>query len=167
VDRDIKFLYLSTEIQNSNRKQKRFVAGFIQIGVRIMESKEIKKTGGGFWNWFDPRNRQPGTWAFILNRVTGLGLTLYLFLHLIVLGLLAQGPDAFNTFIKLASSPIFLFGELLVVAAGIIHGLNGIRIGLTTFGVGVSKQKQMFYVFFAIAIVLSLFFAVVMFRHSV
>ena len=132
-----------------------------------MESKEIKKTGGGFLNWFDPRNRQPGTWAFILNRITGLGLTLYLFLHLMILGLLAQGPDAFDAFIKLASTTIILIGELLVVAAGIIHGFNGIRIGLTTFGVGVTKQKQMFYVFFAIAVVLSLYFAIVMFKHSV
>jgi succinate dehydrogenase / fumarate reductase cytochrome b subunit len=132
-----------------------------------MESKEIKKTGGGFLNWFDPRNRQPGTWAFILNRITGLGLTLYLFLHLMILGLLALGPNAFDAFIKLASSPIILIGELLVVAAGIIHGFNGIRIGLTTFGVGVTKQKQMFYVFFAISIVLSLYFAIVMFKHSV
>ena len=132
-----------------------------------MESKEIKKTGGGFLNWFDPRNRQPGTWAFILNRITGLGLTLYLFLHLMILGLLAQGPDAFDAFIKLASTPIILIGELLVVAAGIIHGFNGIRIGLTTFGVGVTKQKQMFFVFFAISIVLSLYFAIVMFKHSV
>jgi succinate dehydrogenase / fumarate reductase cytochrome b subunit len=132
-----------------------------------MESKEIKKTGGGFLNWFDPRNRQPGTWAFILNRITGLGLTLYLFLHLMILGLLALGPNAFDAFIKLASSPIILIGELLVVAAGIIHGFNGIRIGLTTFGVGVTKQKQMFYVFFAIAVVLSLYFAIVMFKHVV
>jgi len=32
--------------------------------------------------WFDPRWRAVGTWAFILNRVSGLGLTVYLFLHL-------------------------------------------------------------------------------------
>ncbi len=45
-----------------------------------------------FWRWFDPRNRQIGTWGFILNRITALGLTLYLGLHLIALGQLAQGP---------------------------------------------------------------------------
>ena len=27
--------------------------------------------------WFDPRGRDAGSWAFILNRLTGLGLTFY------------------------------------------------------------------------------------------
>ena len=44
-----------------------------------------------FWRWFDPRNRQIGTWAFILNRITALGLTLYLLMHLVALSQLAQG----------------------------------------------------------------------------
>ncbi len=131
-----------------------------------MESQEKKNNGGNIWNWFDPRNRQPGNWAFILNRITGLGLTLYLFLHLIVLGQLAQGPAAYDNFIALAKSPIFIAGELLVVAAGFIHGLNGIRVGLTTFGIGVSHQKQFFYVIFTVAVVLSAYFALRMFAHS-
>jgi len=114
-------------------------------------------------SWFDPRNRQPGTWAFILNRITGLGLTLYLFLHLIILGQLAQGPEAYDSFIALAKTPLVLFGELLVVVAGIIHGLNGIRIILTTFGVGVPRQKQMFYGMMVIAVIASIIFAVRMF----
>jgi len=28
------------------------------------------------WRWFDPRGRKMGSWAFILNRITALGLTL-------------------------------------------------------------------------------------------
>ncbi|HNS63931.1 MAG TPA: hypothetical protein PKN11_05870, partial [Anaerolineaceae bacterium] len=90
-----------------------------------------------FIQWFDPRNRQVGSWAFILNRITALGLTMYLFLHLIALGNLARGPEAYNNFIALAKTPLIKFGEMLVIAAGIIHGLNGIRIALTSFGIGV------------------------------
>ena len=51
-----------------------------------------------FWRWFDPRNRQIGYWAFILNRITALGLTLYLVLHLIALSQLSQGAAAFVRF---------------------------------------------------------------------
>ena len=48
------------------------------------------------WQWIDPRGRESGGWAFILNRITAIGLTVYLFLHLIVLGKLAQGAEAFD-----------------------------------------------------------------------
>jgi succinate dehydrogenase / fumarate reductase, cytochrome b subunit len=127
-----------------------------------MEAQK-NNNGGSLWNWFDPRNRQPGSWAFILNRITGLGLTLYLFLHLIILGKLAQGPQAYDDFIALAKSPLILVGEFLVIAAGLIHGLNGIRVILTSFGIGNAQQKHLFYGLFAVAIVASALFAVRMF----
>jgi succinate dehydrogenase / fumarate reductase, cytochrome b subunit len=108
--------------------------------------------------WFDARYRSAGMWAFALNRVTGLALTFYLFMHLAVLGTLARGPEAYDGFVALVKSPVFLFGEWLVVAAGFYHGLNGIRIVLTSFGWGVPYQKQMFYVLFVLTAVISLYF---------
>jgi succinate dehydrogenase / fumarate reductase cytochrome b subunit len=107
---------------------------------------------GNFWRWFDPRSRSVSTWAFILNRVTALGLTLYLFIHLIVLGKLAQGPQAYAEFLELAHTPLIKFGEMLVIAAGLIHGLNGIRIALTSFNIGTKYQKQIFAGLMLIAI---------------
>jgi succinate dehydrogenase / fumarate reductase cytochrome b subunit len=113
--------------------------------------------------WFDPRKRHPGTWAFILNRITALGLSLYLILHLFMLGKLAQGPEAYDTFIALAKTPVVKAGELLVVAAGLIHGLNGIRIALNSFGIGVTRQKQIFWILMALAATGTAFFAYKMF----
>ena len=113
--------------------------------------------------WFDPRKRHPGTWAFILNRITALGLTLYLFLHLFMLGKLAQGPEAYDTFIALAKTPLVKGAELLVIAAGLIHGLNGIRIALTSFGLGVNRQSELFWFFMTLAFLGILVFAYVMF----
>ena len=106
-----------------------------------------------FLKWFDPRNRKLGSWAFILNRITAIGLTVYLFLHLVMLSKLAQGPEAYNAFIKLAKTPVVLIGEMFVVAGGIIHALNGIRIGLNSMGIGTQVQKQLFVflMFFAVA----------------
>ncbi len=103
--------------------------------------------------WFDPRWRQVGTWAFSLNRITALGLTLYLAMHLVVLSQLAGGAQAYDGFLALLRNPIFLFGEFLVVAAGVIHGLNGLRIALTSFGIAVPYQKQLFYLLMAVALV--------------
>ena len=126
---------------------------------------EIHQSPRKMIKWFDPRNRNLGSWAFILNRITGLGLTLYLFLHLIMLGQLAKGPQAYDGFIALVKNPLFLIGELLVVAAALIHGLNGIRIGLTSFGIWAKYQKQLFVILMSIALLSIAFFAFRMFTH--
>lgn len=128
-----------------------------------MENKRNQPSPRRFWMWFNPVGRETGGWAFILNRVTALGLTFYLYLHLLVLSQLAVGPQAYDNFVTLMSNPIIIIGELLVVAAGIIHGLNGIRIVLTTFGIGVTRQKQLFYGFMAVALIAALVFGIRMF----
>ena len=126
---------------------------------------EQSQKPANFIKWFDPRNKSLGSWAFILNRITGLGLTLYLFLHLIMLGQLAKGPEAYDGFIALVKNPIFLTGELLVIAAALIHGLNGIRIGLTSFGIAGGKQKQLFVGLMTVAFIAIVYFAFRMFTH--
>ncbi len=116
--------------------------------------------------WFDPRNKSLGSFAFIINRVTALGLTLYLLMHLVALGQLAQGPEAYDGFIAMMKNPLFKLGELLVIAAGIIHGLNGIRIALNSFGVGVRHQHTMFLLLMALSLILILFFGWIMFAEG-
>jgi succinate dehydrogenase / fumarate reductase, cytochrome b subunit len=128
-----------------------------------MDTQNNKPSAAKFWTWFNPVGRDTGGWAFILNRITALGLTFYLFLHLVILGQLAKGPQGYNSFIELMSSPIWIAGELLVVAAAFLHGLNGIRIILTTFGVSVTRQKQLFYGLMVIALIAILIFGFHMF----
>lgn len=132
-----------------------------------MENSVRKTNWWEAWRWFDPRAKSLGTFAFILNRLTAIGLTVYLFLHLYMLGQLAQGPEAYDAFVALAKTPVVLFGEWIVVVGGLIHGLNGIRVILNSFGIGVPHQKQLFLVLMAIALIGSIIFAVVMFSHAV
>ncbi|HLO32958.1 MAG TPA: succinate dehydrogenase, cytochrome b556 subunit [Anaerolineales bacterium] len=123
-----------------------------------MEHTRNQPSAGKFWSWFFPIGRQAGGWAFALNRVTAIGLTLYLFLHLAVLSLLAQGPGSYDKFLALTENPFIKLGEWAVVAAVFLHGLNGIRIILTSFGIGVTRQKQLFYAFMIIAVFVILIF---------
>jgi succinate dehydrogenase/fumarate reductase cytochrome b subunit len=58
---------------------------------------------------------------------------------------------------------LFILAELLVVAAGIFHALNGLRIVLTSFNIGVGIQKQLFVGIFLLSTVAALIFAVRMF----
>ncbi|MFC2054474.1 succinate dehydrogenase, cytochrome b556 subunit [Chloroflexota bacterium] len=128
-----------------------------------MSERESKQTYSNWFKWFDVRHREIGDWAFVLHRLTALGLVLYLGMHLIVLGTLTLGPEAFNSFIDLAHNPLFILGELLVVAAALYHGLNGLRVGLTSFGVAIPYQKQIWYVVMAIAVIVSIIFGISMF----
>lgn len=114
--------------------------------------------------WFDPRGRSIDMLGFILNRITALGLTLYLFLHLIMLGQLAIGEKAYDSFLAVVHHPLFTLGELLVIAAGCLHGLNGIRIALISVGIGTRYQKAILILFLGMAIVGTLYFAYFMLR---
>lgn len=113
--------------------------------------------------WFDPRQRDSGSWAFILHRLSGIGLTVYLGMHLLVLSTLARGPAAYDSFVALAKSPLFLLGELLLIAGGLYHGLNGLRVSLTSFGFGLAYQRQLFYAVLAGTALISAIFAIRMF----
>ena len=128
-----------------------------------MERTRNQPSPGKFWSWFIPIGRETGGWAFALNRITAIGLTFYLFLHLAVLGLLAQGPGGYDNFLALTENPFIKLGEWAVVAAVFLHGLNGIRIILTSFGVGVTRQKQLFFGFLVVALLFILMFTLRMY----
>ncbi len=99
----------------------------------------------GVVSWFDVRGRRVGAWAFALNRITGLGLVLYLIIHLAVLSLLAQGEAAWNDFVALAKTPFFLFLDIVLIFGILFHGLNGIRVALVGMGIGVQRQRTLFW----------------------
>ncbi|SRR6266498_1251177 len=110
-------------------------------------------------NWFDARGRQAGSWAFILNRLTALALTFYLIVHLVVLNKLTQGAQSYNDFVAFAQVPLIKVGEVLLIAAVVLHGLNGLRLTLLAFGIGLRYQKILFVFSFLITILAMALFA--------
>jgi succinate dehydrogenase / fumarate reductase, cytochrome b subunit len=104
--------------------------------------------------WFDPRSKSTGMLAFSLHRLTGLGLVLYLYLHLAVLNSLRQGPQAWDGFISLMRSPVFIGLDALLLFGILMHGLNGLRLVLLGLGLGLNWQRQAYLVclFFSLAL---------------
>jgi len=92
-----------------------------------------------------------GMWAWILHRITGLGLVFYILLHTILMGAsLLSGKDGFDaTLSVLMTRPVFELLDILLVGAVLYHGLNGIRILLFDIGIGVSihAQRNIFWIF--------------------
>lgn len=95
--------------------------------------------------WLDPRGRAIGSWAFAVNRVTGLGLVFYLYLHLAVLSLLLVGESAWGDFLRIATTTAFLLLDVLLLFGLLFHGLNGIRVALVGSGVVPNRQKALFW----------------------
>jgi succinate dehydrogenase / fumarate reductase cytochrome b subunit len=113
--------------------------------------------------WFDVRRRGPDAWAFALNRLTGIVLVLYLFVHLAVLSLLARGPDAWDDFLSLVRSPLALGLEALLVAVLLFHGLNGLRAILVNLGIGTRARKTLFGVLMVVAAIAAVVSTTLMF----
>ena len=86
--------------------------------------------------WLEPRWRDPGWLAFALNRLTGHILILYLALHFVVLSQLLDGAAGWDRLLALFGSRPFLVGDVLLIAAVVFHGLNGVRVTALTFGLG-------------------------------
>ena len=93
--------------------------------------------------WLDPRGRHLGTLAFILNRLTALGLVAYLYLHLAVLSTLLRGPQAWDGLVALFRQPLFLALDVLLVAGLAFHGLIGLRVALVGSGLLVDRHKAL------------------------
>ena len=104
-------------------------------------------------HWFDVRQRKLGMWAYALNRIAGIGLVVYLYLHLAVLSLLSRGPGSWDSFVSLARSPFFLSLDVILLAGILIHGLNGLRVTLTGLDIGAHQHKALFGVLMLVAVV--------------
>jgi succinate dehydrogenase / fumarate reductase cytochrome b subunit len=113
--------------------------------------------------WFDVRRRKAGMWAYALNRITGIGLVIYLYLHLGVLSLLIRGQSSWDTFVGVARSPFVLTLDVILLAGILIHGLNGLRLAITGFGFSMGAQKALFIIVMLIGAITLLIAAIKIF----
>jgi len=104
--------------------------------------------------WFDVRRDRVGSWAFALNRLTALGLTLYLFVHLVVLYRLTQGESNWDSFIQIVRSPLYLALDVVLIFGILFHGLNGMRVALVGLGIGARRHRTFFWILSGIGLVL-------------
>ena len=113
--------------------------------------------------WFSPRGRSGSTIAFALNRLTAVGLTVYLFLHLAVLSLLLRGPEGWDDFVRIAKTPLFLTLDVILLFGVVYHMFNGIRVALVGMGVANKQQRTLFYLLVGVAMVLFIIGAVLIY----
>jgi len=106
--------------------------------------------------------RHSGSWAYILHRITGIGLTTYLFVHIWALSSLTHGKAVFAEEMKTFSAPPFKFAEWALGLLVMFHAFNGIRIAIVDLGNGARYQKKLLGFVYAVgvAVVVGMFFLI-------
>jgi fumarate reductase subunit D len=66
--------------------------------------------------------------AFILHRLSGLGLVCFLPFHFLVLGLGLEGEAALNSMLAYTKQPLVKAGEYILVILFSLHLLLGVRV---------------------------------------
>jgi succinate dehydrogenase / fumarate reductase cytochrome b subunit len=98
-----------------------------------------------------------GQWAWMLHRVTGLGVVLFLLLHIFDIFLMAAGEETFETFLDLYTAAPFRLLEAGLIFAVIYHALNGARVIVVDFWPQVGRyQKVLWRVQLALSILVSI-----------
>lgn len=102
-----------------------------------------------------PRNYRLGMWAWLLHRVSGIAITLFLVLHIWeITSVSRDGAGGFDVRMAALRSPLAATGEFLLFLAVVYHGVNGVRLLLFDLGIGVRRQQALFWGVLAVSAVL-------------
>ena len=112
----------------------------------------------------NPRNVRLGVWAWLIQRISGIVLVLFVIAHVVAISQASfalKGPlisilDGLrNPFWYVDRT--FLAVDLLMLGVIAFHGMNGIRIVLldTGIGVGLRSHKVIFWILIALGVVAS------------
>jgi succinate dehydrogenase / fumarate reductase cytochrome b subunit len=88
-------------------------------------------------------HKTTGYFSFLLRRITGIALVLYIFTHIWVIGSAVRGEQAFNQTMGVLTSPLFRIGEIALLAAVFYHGFDGIRLLIVNWFKVTDRRKSM------------------------
>jgi succinate dehydrogenase / fumarate reductase cytochrome b subunit len=95
---------------------------------------------------FQARAMRTGTAAWLLQRLSGIFLTIYLIVHIIVIGNSVRGEEAFDNLLAVFDNPLMLVLDAGLVGVVAFHALNGIRLILFDLAIGLRYQKVLFWI---------------------
>jgi len=101
---------------------------------------------------FQARAMRTGTAAWLLQRFSGIFLTVYLITHIIVIGTSVRGEDSFDDLLSTFDKAPFLVLDAGLLGIVAFHAVNGLRLILFDFAIGLRYQKVLFWVAFVVAV---------------
>lgn len=111
----------------------------------------------------------PGMFTWMLHRITGIFIFMFLFAHILDTAMVAIGDGRiYDGVIGLYHHPLIKLMEIGLVVAVIFHAMNGIKVTLVDFWAkGTQYIRQMSMAFVGLAVILSLGATVTMLKQLV
>jgi fumarate reductase subunit D len=85
----------------------------------------------------------PAYWAFLVHRLSGLVLALFLPFHFWALSQAIRGEAALDQFIRFTDQPLFKFGEWGLVVLLSLHMMGGVRLLLIEFSPWIGSRNNL------------------------
>ena len=111
-----------------------------------MKQLEHRQNRLGVRGWVWAGKYKLERYLYILHRVTGLGILLFLLIHLCMTTIFRiQGQGIWEATMSILHNPYFKVGEYLVCVAFVYHTLNGLRLILQELGFALGKPTPPIY----------------------
>lgn len=109
-----------------------------------------------------------GMWSWVLHRITGVAVFLFLFVHVLDTALVRVDPALYDAVIETYKTPIVNLMEVGLVGAVLFHALNGVRIVLIDFwSKGPRYQRAMLWVIVALWMIVMIPGTYYMLKHTI
>lgn len=106
-----------------------------------------------------PARNHPAYWAFLVHRISGVALALFLPLHFFVLGRAIEGDAALEGFLRWSHQPMVIAAEWVLVTLLAAHLAGGLRLLALEFLPWRDWQKTLAALAAAFALLAGLVFA--------
>ena len=80
--------------------------------------------------------------AWVLNRIAGVAVAVFVLIHIIDTSLVALGPAVYNEAIHIYRQPVVRVLEVLLAGGVMYHAGNGLRVMLIDFFPGAIKYNR-------------------------
>ena len=109
-----------------------------------------------------------GMWSWVLHRITGVSVFLFLFVHVLDTALVRVDPALYDAVIETYKTPIVNLMEVGLVGAVLFHALNGVRIVLIDFwSKGPKYQRVMLWSIVALWVIVMIPGTYYMMKHTI
>ncbi len=89
----------------------------------------------------------PGMWAWVLHRITGVTIFFFLFVHVLDTAVIRINENDYDAVINTYKTPIIGLMEIALVFCVLFHAFNGVRVILIDFwSKGPRYQRQMLWI---------------------
>lgn len=112
--------------------------------------KPLKK----FRSWLKVKGRSLDHFSFLVRRLAGIVLVLYLFIHMVDISTILLGEEAYNSLLNIFASKIGLIFDIFLWTILVFHGSLGVYSIVTESGIFLEKRRYLLYIAWIGAIIL-------------